>query len=864
MAGTNRRAPARGKRSAPRGSTGSSSRSGATKKPFFDYPRTGFHGLHRWLPSWRVVLGTILGIAFLGMGAMVAAYASTDVPNPADDTRAQTTTVYYADNADGTPGAVMGTFATQKREIVEYPTLPDYVGQSVAAAEDKTFFTNNSGVSITGMGRAFLNNLRGGKTQGGSTLTQQYVERYYVDKTTTDYVGKFKETLLAMKIAKTESKAEIMGRYLNTIYWGRDSYGIQAAAQSYFGVNAADLTLAQSAMLAGIIPSPNNWDPAVSPEKAQARWNIVLDSMEEQGWLTAADRAAMVFPPTVEYQRSETMRGPAGYLLEMVLDELKAPPLALTEDEINRQGLKVVTTIQQPLQASAEAQVAAFRAGTLPEQDGATPANDRLRVSITSVDPKDGAIVALYGGPDFLADQKNTATFDAIQPGSTFKPFALIAGLENGVSLSTRFNGRSPQTFGDWEVNNFSGEDFGNIDLVEATAQSVNTVYAQLNLQVGPEKTAEVAERAGVPAPVDTNRSNVLGTESVHPKDIAGAYATLASGGVRVDPYIVRTVREPRRLRRVPAQGPHRARLRAGRDRRRDLRHDAGRREGLRQAVDQAAGPPDRGQDRDVAVQQVGVVRRLHAEHRDGGLAQPGGDRRQVAGDDRAVRRPREAGGHRWSVAGVPVAVLHEGRLRAAAVLGSRRLPAACQRRCQAEADPSPGAHRDGDADAGAHAGGADRGDRAVGPRGQARGRRHRVARQRRPRCQRGDRALRHRDQGPCHPHGPGGRGDGRTGQRRDARRVHRSGRAGDAEADGHTQADPDTDRPGGGTGGTLIVSRSGSDPQPISAGGRGRVALQIAVPGKTRRHGRAAPRSDAHTLLPRIDRGREDQRRWV
>ena len=545
MARTNRRAPARGKRTAPRG-TATSTRSSAPRRRFFDYPRSGYEGLHRWLPSWRFSLGTILAVGFLGAGAVVAAYASTSVPDPADDTRAQTTTVYYANNPDGSPGPVMGTFAAQKRTIVPYESLPEYVGQSVAAAEDKTFFTNNSGVSITGMSRALLNNLRGGATQGGSTLTQQYVERYYVDKTTTDYVGKFKETLLAIKIAREESKPQIMGRYLNTIYFGRDSYGIQAASQAYFAKDANALTLPEAALLAGIIPSPNNWDPAKAPDKAEARWNIVLDSMEEEGWLAPADRAAMTFPATVEYKRQDSMGGPVGYLLEMVRDELKLPPLALTDDEIYRKGLSVVTTIQQPLQASAEAQVAAFRAGTLPGQDGAVP-NEMARVSLSSVDPKDGAIVALYGGPDFVTDQKNTATYDNVQPGSTFKPFALIAGLEQGVGLNTRFNGASSQKLDGWEsesgkVINFDNKSFGNIDLVEATAQSVNTVYAQLNLQIGPDKTANVAERAGLPAPVPTNAANVLGTADVKPLDMAGAYASIASGGIAVDPYIVRTV----------------------------------------------------------------------------------------------------------------------------------------------------------------------------------------------------------------------------------------------------------------------------------------------------------------------------------
>ena len=445
MAGTNRRAPARGQaQCAPRVDRSSSS-SSAPKRRFFDYPRTGFHGLHRWLPSWRVVLGTILGVGFLGVGAVVGAYAYTKVPTPADDTSAQTSTIYFAQHGRRQPGPVMGTFAMQKRQIVDTTAIPKYVGQSVAAAEDKTFYTNNSGVSVTGMGRAFINNLRGGKTQGGSTLTQQYVERYYVDKTTTDYVGKFKETLLAIKIAKSQSKAEIMDGYLNTIYWGRDSYGIQAAAQAYFGVNAADLTVEQSAMLAGIIPSPNNWDPKVSPAKAEARWNIVLDSMEEQGWVDPAARAAMVFPPTIDYVQSETMRGtervPAA-------DGHRRAGEAAVQHHAGRaqpQGLQHRHDDQRRDAADDRRPGQRLHGGDArgPErQAGRRRVAARVRPSITSVDPKTGAILALYGGPDYLTDAKNRATYDTIQAGSTFKPFTLITALEQGIPLTTKFNGQ--------------------------------------------------------------------------------------------------------------------------------------------------------------------------------------------------------------------------------------------------------------------------------------------------------------------------------------------------------------------------------------------------------------------------------------
>lgn len=547
MASTNRRAaPARSRRSAPRGSKRRTAPQ--QKKKFFDYPRTGFHGLHRWLPSWRVLVGTMLGLAFLGAGVVVAAYAFTEIPSAsADDVKAQTTTVYFAPSDDGTPGAVMGTFATQKRKIVDYATLPAYVGQATAAAEDKSFYSSKSGVSVTGMGRALINNLKGGKTEGGSTLTQQYVERYYVGTTTTDYVGKARETLLAIKIAQSQSKDEIMSRYLNSIYYGRDSYGIQAAAQSYFGVDASALTVEQAALLAGIIPSPNNWDPAVSPAKAEARWNIVLDSMVEEGWVTGQARAAMVFPPVIAYAPSNTWAGTNGYLLEMVVNELADDPYRLTRDELNRGGYSIVTTIKQPMQDTAVAQVTAFQAGQLDGQGGVAP-DAHVRASLTTVDPKDGAILALYGGPDYLTDAKNRATYDKIQPGSTVKPFALIAALQDGVPLTTKFSGRSPMVIDGWDpsvkntVHNFSDESEGTIDLVKATADSVNTVYAQLNMQIGADRTETVAAEAGVTEGIGNNNGNVLGTGAVRPIDMVGAYATIASGGVKETPFIVRTV----------------------------------------------------------------------------------------------------------------------------------------------------------------------------------------------------------------------------------------------------------------------------------------------------------------------------------
>jgi len=519
LAGSNRRSAA----TAARGAAASGGR-----RRIFDYPRRGYRGLHRWLPSWRFVVGSVTGFVFLCLGLAVAAYAMTDVPAPDEFVEAQKSTVLYAD------GSPMGTFPGPNRTIVDYESLPAFMGQAVVSAEDRTFF-ENQGISITGMGRAFLNNLRGGTTQGGSTLTQQYVERYYVGQTTTSYVGKAKEALLAIKIAQTETKEQILGRYLNTIYFGRDAYGVEAASQAYFGHPSAQLTVSEAALLAGVIPSPNNWDPAVSQEKAQQRWEYVLDGMVRDGYLTQADRDAQTFPAIVDYQRNETYGGTTGYLLQYVKRELTATG-SISDEMISSGGLTITTTIDPAVQGNAVAAVQNMRDGGL--SDGEQP-SAALKVGMVSIDPATGGIVSLYGGSDFLADQIDRASRDAIQGGSTFKPFTLIAALENGIPLSKRYSGVSPQTFGEWKVNNFSGQDFGNIDLVKATEQSVNTVYAQVNLEVGPEKTADVATRAGVTTPVSSVDSNVLGADAVRPLDMASAYATIAAQGVYHKPFMV-------------------------------------------------------------------------------------------------------------------------------------------------------------------------------------------------------------------------------------------------------------------------------------------------------------------------------------
>lgn len=498
-----------------------------------DYPRQGRTGFRRWIPSWRLVLGALLTLLALGVGAFVAAYASTDIPTPSDFADNQKTTVYYA---DGT--TVMGSFGEQNRVIVGGDQIPEHVRDAVVAAEDRSFY-DNPGINPSGLVRALVNNVRGGEQQGGSSITQQYAERYYIGQTVGDYRGKIREALLAMKLARAEDKDEILANYLNTIYLGRGTYGIESAARAYFGVGAAELTVSQAALIAGIIPSPNNWDPHVSPEDAERRWNYVLDGMVTMGTLDAAEREALVFPiaEVIEYAPSDTYAGPQGYLLDTVRRELTGRG-GLTDEDLDTTGYSIVTTIDPAMQQAAVAAV-----DTLP--DDAAP---NLRTALVSLEAATGAIKAMYGGPDFLTQSRNAVTQDVAQAGSTFKPFTLVAYLEAGNSLKSRYDGDSQVDVEGWPEGgprNFGDEDFGNIDVETATANSVNSVYAQMNAEVGPQATLDVAYRAGLSedtAGMEPLPSNVLGTASPHPLDMARAYNTFAAQGMRTQPFIVQSV----------------------------------------------------------------------------------------------------------------------------------------------------------------------------------------------------------------------------------------------------------------------------------------------------------------------------------
>ncbi len=490
------------------------------------------------IPPWkywlrRIGVGALiagLATALTGFIVLFARYQSLQVPNASDVALIQSSTIYYA---DGT--TVIGRLGEADRTIVSIDTLPDYVPNAFVAAEDRSFYTN-PGVDAGGTARALFNTVVLGRKQGGSTITQQYVERYYVGATTTDIRGKIDEALLALKIDTQQSKREVLGNYINTVYFGRGAYGIEAAARKYYGKSAADLTASEAALLAGLLPAPSRWDPRLDPNQAESRWNYVLDGMVDLGYVTDAQRRLMTFPETIAYNNSDVYGGSKGYLLRSALDEVEART-GITQEEVETRGLSIVTTFDPATQQAIEAAVA-----QMPED-----AAPNLRVAAITMNPQTGAVTGMYGGADYLEIQRNAATQDIAQAGSTFKPFALVAALEDGIALDSVYNGDNRKAVPGFDspVRNFGGANFGDINLVQATAYSVNTVYAQLNMEVGPDKTRAVAVRAGIPentAGLETNPSNVLGSASPRAIDLASAYSTYAQGGLRTDPFMVSQV----------------------------------------------------------------------------------------------------------------------------------------------------------------------------------------------------------------------------------------------------------------------------------------------------------------------------------
>lgn len=474
------------------------------------------------------------GIGFVAAATLfVLAYFTVSIPNVNDFVNTQSTIIKYSN------GAEIGRIGAQNRTIVPLTKMPLHLREAVLAAENRNFYSEHA-FSPQGFVRAVWENIKTlGRGGGGSTITQQYAKNAFLTQERS-ITRKIKELVIAIKLENQLTKDQILENYLNTIYFGRGSYGIETASQQYFNKSARQLNLAQSAVIASVLRSPGYYDPQYGKEnlaRLKARFQYVLDGMVKSGWITKAEAKATKFPTIMPGTSEGWLSGPKGYLIEMVRAELIKR--GFTEDQLMKGGLVVKTTFDQKAQTAAIGAVAALTPAKAP---------DNLHIGLAAIRPGTGEIIALYGGRDYVKRQLNDATQSIALAGSTFKPFALAAALESGIPLTSMWNGDTPQTFDDagkpYIVNNYGGEGWGQIDLMTATAHSVNTVYVPLGIKAGPDKVVDVARRAGIPDSVAMmpTPSVVLGAASPHVIDVAVAYATFAAQGVYAAPWFITEV----------------------------------------------------------------------------------------------------------------------------------------------------------------------------------------------------------------------------------------------------------------------------------------------------------------------------------
>ena len=539
--------PIRGRRP-PEGPPPPPARHGGLGGPGDGAPRPGYRSWAEqinWLWVRRGVYLTLVVLVLLPIVTFAMAYFIVDVPKPGNIRTNQVSTILASD------GSQIAKIVPPEgnRVDVNISQVPVHVRQAVIAAEDRNFYTN-PGFSFTGFARAVNNDLfGGGDLQGGSTITQQYVKNALVGSAQHGLSGlirKAKELVIATKMSGEWSKDDVLQAYLNIIYFGRGAYGISAAAKAYFDKPVDQLTVSEGALLAALIRRPSSLDPAVDPKGAAARWNWVLDGMVETKALSASDRAAQVFPTTVppdQARAQDQTTGPSGLIERQVTKELMEL-FNIDEQTLNTQGLQVTTTIDPKAQQAAEKAVSKYLDGQDPD----------MRAAAVSVDPHNGAIRAYYGGSDANGFDFAQA---GLQTGSSFKVFALVAALEQGIGLGYQVDS-SPLTVDGIKITNVDGESCGTCNIAEALKLSLNTAYYRLMLKLkgGPQAVADAAHQAGVATSfpgVDhtlsedgkggpPNNGIVLGQYQTRPIDMASAYATLAASGIYHRPHLVQKV----------------------------------------------------------------------------------------------------------------------------------------------------------------------------------------------------------------------------------------------------------------------------------------------------------------------------------
>ncbi|MER5931321.1 transglycosylase domain-containing protein [Streptomyces sp. NPDC002054] len=513
-----------------------------------------------------MLLGAVLLFALLLGGALIAGYRLVDIPPANAAATAQSNVYLYA---DGSPLARDGEI---NRQNVALAQVPRTVQEAVLAAEDRDFHSERA-VDPKAMLRAAWNTATGKGRQSGSTITQQYVKNYYLGQEQT-ISRKVNEFFIAVKLGREKSKDYILEGYLNTSYFGRNAYGIQAAAQAYYGKDVGRLTTAEGAYLATLLNSPSAFDVVTHPQsrgRALARWNYVLDGMVKQQWLTPAERAAARFPEPQQARPASGLSGQRGYLVEAVKDHITGNKI-LDETTLAEGGYRITTTIDKHRQTAFVDAVDDRLTSKLAPQT--RPADRLVRAGGASIDPATGKVVALYGGIDYTRQYVNNATRHDYQVASAFKPFVFASAVENDsrtqdgrpITPNTLYNGDNKRPVTGSRIHyapeNEGQDSYGDITVSTATDLSVNAVFAQMAVDVGTLKVKDTAIALGIPANTpnfDPGPAMALGTMQASVLDMAQAYATLADHG-RYTPYtLVEKITKGGDDIGLPNRDPHQA-----------------------------------------------------------------------------------------------------------------------------------------------------------------------------------------------------------------------------------------------------------------------------------------------------------------